>query len=151
MKPIKLLSPLIFSAGLLLSTALFASEASAQQVQCATQFGAGNIASQIQNSIFAGGGVVPLYQNQCLGQVGYGNSAGQLQNLSGAGSYGAGNYALPTAPGGQGLLQLGNNNWALQQNVNLILPPSFGGLNISHSEANPTNINNNNNYNIIGR
>jgi hypothetical protein len=118
------------------------------QMQCASQFGGGNIAGQIQNSIFGGGGVVPLYQSQCLGQIGVGNNASQLQNIYGAP---AGNYVLPTATGSQGLLQLGDNNWAQQLNLNLILPPGLGGINISHSEANPTIVNNNNNYNIIGR
>ncbi len=142
------------SASLLVSVALLPFKAHAQQVQCASQFGAGNIAQQIQNSIFTGGGTVPLYQNQCLGQVGNANTAGQLQSLSALGLPGyaaSGNYPLPSTSGGQGLLQLGDNNWALQQTVNLILPPTLGGLNISSSEANPTSINNNYNYLINNR
>lgn len=138
---------------LVISAALLADRASAQQVQCASQYGSGNIASQIQNSIFGAGTstVVPLYQNQCFGQVGAGNSAAQLQVL-GALTLPTGNYNLPTTPGGQGLLQLGDNNFALQQNLNLILPPGGAGLNISNSEANPTIINTNNNYNtVLGR
>jgi len=133
------------ACGLLLN-ALQPEAVKAQQIQCSNQFGANNIANQIQNSIFSGG-VIPLYQNQCLGQLGVGNVAGQYQ---GQGLI-PGNYVIPTVPGSQGLLQLGDNNWALQQNLNLILPPG-GGLNISNAEANPTIINSNTNTNyFIGR
>ncbi len=147
---IKTLKPFFtfFSAAAITACSLLLSAltAEAQQIQCSNQFGANNIANQIQNSIFSGG-VIPLYQNQCLGQIGVGNVAGQYQ---GSGLI-PGNYVIPTVPGSQGLLQLGNNNWALQQNLNLILPPG-GGLNISNSEANPTIINSNSNTNyLIGR
>jgi hypothetical protein len=129
------------------------------QVQCASQFGQGNMADQFVLSALTGS-YVPVYSHQCIGQIGNGNSATQsILNLPyGSGLIpgfpvtGYGNIPGLGVPG-QGIIQNGNGNWASLQQLNLSIPGATLNMPTASSRAiaNPTvfNSNTNNNY-LIG-